>query len=301
MNKSNLNDITIPQLKELFKDSPQIGIGDDFQIINIEGKSADRELDSPFRFNGLLLIWCISGRLRISVNLNEYDVEEDTLFLCVPGNIVKLSEVPDESENIHYVCVAMTRDFASSQKVDVQKLFTSGLSLIENPGVRIGSEEACFMAEYLGFMKNIVDSSLIYRKEAVQSLWASVLYIIAGCLDRRKDRLSSQPSTSRSRLLFKQFINLVAEHHTVHRNVGFYAEKLCLTPKYLSRLIKEATGKSAPDWIDAYVILDAKNLLKYSNDTIKEIVYKLNFPNQSVFYKFFKARTGMTPSEYRNS
>ena len=91
------------------------------------------------------------------------------------------------------------------------------------------------------------------------------------------------------------------EYHTKYRNVGFYADKLCLTPKYLSKLIKTATGRSAPEWIDSYVILEAKNLLKYSGTTIKEIVFKLNFPNQSVFYKFFKARTGMTPTEYRNS
>ena len=107
-------------------------------------------------------------------------------------------------------------------------------------------------------------------------------------------------TTTRSKMIFEQFIRLVGEHHMKYRNVGFYADKLCLTPKYLSKLIKGASGKSAPEWIDSYVILEAKNLLKYSDITIKEIVYRLNFPNQSVFYKFFKARTGMTPSEYRN-
>ena len=102
-------------------------------------------------------------------------------------------------------------------------------------------------------------------------------------------------------MVFDQFIKLVSQNYTVHRNVGFYADKLCLTPKYLSKLIRDTSGRSAPDWIDSYVVLEAKNLLKYSNATIKEIVYTLNFPNQSVFYKFFKARTGMTPTEYRNS
>jgi AraC-like DNA-binding protein len=82
--------------------------------------------------------------------------------------------------------------------------------------------------------------------------------------------------------------------------MAFYADKLCLTPKYLSKLIKQASGKSAPEWIDNFVILEAKNLLKYTNLAIKEIVFQLHFPNQSVFYKFFKAHTGMTPSEYRN-
>ena len=102
-------------------------------------------------------------------------------------------------------------------------------------------------------------------------------------------------------MLVDGFIKLVSEYHTSHRNVGFYADKLCLTPKYLSRVVRDVTGRSAPEWIDAFVILEAKNLLKYSGLAIKEIVYKLSFPNQSVFYKFFKSRTGMTPSEYRHS
>jgi len=67
-----------------------------------------------------------------------------------------------------------------------------------------------------------------------------------------------------------------------------------------SKLIKQVSGRSAPDWIDSFVILEAKNMLKYTDDSIKEIVFKLHFPNPSVFYKFFKAHTGMTPSEYRN-
>jgi AraC-like DNA-binding protein len=82
--------------------------------------------------------------------------------------------------------------------------------------------------------------------------------------------------------------------------MAFYATNLGLTPKYLSKLIKQASGRSAPEWIDSFVILEAKNMLKYTDNSIKEIVYKLHFPNPSVFYKFFKAHTGMTPSQYRN-
>ena len=130
-----------------------------------------------------------------------------------------------------------------------------------------------------------------------------MLCVVAGVWSERLEevRNTTSQTTSRSRMIFDQFIKLVSEYHTKYRNVGFYADKLCLTPKYLSKLIKTASGRSAPEWIDAYVILEAKNLLKYSDITIKEIVYRLNFPNQSVFYKFFKARTGMTPSDYRNS
>lgn len=83
--------------------------------------------------------------------------------------------------------------------------------------------------------------------------------------------------------------------------MAFYADQLCLSPKYLSKLIKEVSGKSAPEWINAYVMLEAKHLLKYTDISIKEIVFKLNFSNQTVLYKYFKAHTGMTPTEYRNS
>ena len=74
-----------------------------------------------------------------------------------------------------------------------------------------------------------------------------------------------------------------------------------MTPKYLSKLIKGLSGRSAHEWIDSFVILEAKNLLKYSDLTIKQIVYQLNFPNQTTFYRFFKTQTGMTPTEYRRS
>jgi AraC-like DNA-binding protein len=170
---------------------------------------------------------------------------------------------------------------------------------MDDPRVPIRKEEAQLMADCMDMMGKMAHADIKYRKEGIRAIWASMLYVILGVLDRR-DTAGQHPS-SRSRMLFEQFMALVAKYHDRYRNVGFYADKLCLTPKYLSKLIKTATGRSAPEWIDAYVILEAKNLLKYSDNTIKEIVYKLNFPNQSVFYKFFKARTGMTPSEYRKS
>ena len=118
------------------------------------------------------------------------------------------------------------------------------------------------------------------------------------------DRLSaakkSEDGTStRSRIILEDFLLLVRDHHTKERNLSFYADKLYLTPKYLSKLIKSVSGKSAHEWIDSFVILEAKNLLKYSDMSIKAIVYELNFPNQTTFYRFFKTKTGMTPSEYR--
>ena len=301
MNENFLSNVNVSHLREAFKESDQVGIDNDFCIVNMKFRRRERTLNFPFRFDGILLVWCIKGRLSVSINLNDYILKENTLFLCVPGNIFKLNEIISDEEELHYVCIAMSREFAADQKVDVNKTFSNGLSLMDDPSVALSEEESAMIADYIDMMGKVARSELTYKKESIQSLWTSMIYIFAGVLDNRAKAKDPAESTNRSRLLFEQFISLVAKYHGQYRNVGFYVDKLCLTPKYLSKLIKNATGRSAPEWIDAYVILEAKNMLKYSNETIKEIVYKLNFPNQSVFYKFFKARTGMTPSEYRNS
>ena len=81
--------------------------------------------------------------------------------------------------------------------------------------------------------------------------------------------------------------------------MGFYARQLCITPKYLTTLIKRISGLSVSEWIDNYVIIEAKTLLKYSTMSIQEIAYYLNFPNQSFFGSYFKHNTGMSPSQYK--
>lgn len=98
---------------------------------------------------------------------------------------------------------------------------------------------------------------------------------------------------------FNQFMKELARHYMQHRSVGFYAAQLHLTPKYLTTIIRKTTGRTASDWIDDYVVLEAKNLLKYSTMSIQEVAYYLSFPNQSFFGKYFKEHTGLTPTAYR--
>ena len=124
------------------------------------------------------------------------------------------------------------------------------------------------------------------------ALWADKLSLA---------RKQSENKSLRSKAVFEDFLALVRDNHNKERSLSFYADKLYLTPKYLSKLVKNVSGKSAHEWIDSFVISEAMNMLKYSDMSIKSIVWELNFPNQTTFYRFFKANTGMTPSEYRKS
>lgn len=296
--------ITLPMFRSRFPESEYVALNDDFFVMDVRFMDMNNPLMHPCRFDGFMMIYCISGHVRMSVNLNEFDFKAGSVFLNVPGNLLKLSEYVDsEKEDQRYIVVAMTKEFVTGLKMDINKVFNDCLSMLGNPSIELDEQQQKLIGNHISLMCDVVKADVINSREAINSILLSLFYLVTGIGSQRIRNIGDEVrnSSSRSKIIFEQFIKLVSEYHLKERNVGFYADKLCLTPKYLSKLIKTATGRSAPDWIDAYVILEAKNLLKYSNVTIKEVVYRLNFPNQSVFYKFFKARTGMTPSEYRNS
>ena len=302
MKNNTTYNLSISKLMDYFPPAQWRGIGDDFCMFNVRYDERLHALDYPCRFDGLLMLYCVEGHLKLSVNLNEYDIRDNHLVITTPGNILKVSQVAG-SEQLKYVIVAMSPKFAMGLKVDLKKIMNEGIALMEIPVMKLDEGMSSLMQQHLSLVANVINSDSSFREDSVTSIVSSMICLVAGLWADRINELREEAAqtTTRSRMVLEQFIRLVGRYHTKYRNVGFYADKLCLTPKYLSKLIKTASGKSAPEWIDSYVILEAKNLLKYSDIAIKEIVYRLNFPNQSVFYKFFKARTGMTPSEYRNS
>lgn len=302
MENTTLYNISLSQFRSFFPDAPCMGMGDDFYILDATLQKSHRPLSHPCRFDGFMLLYCLKGHLRMNVNLKEFDISEGMMFMNVPGNIIRVNEILDTpQEQVRYICIAISREFSQGLKLDVTKLFNEGVSMLENPGVKLGETEINLTRSHMRLLGEQLKSDIPYKKDAVLSTLSSLFYVLMGVWNDLKSKEKHDGQSTRTKVTFDKFMKLVSEYHTQYRNVGFYADKLCLTPKYLSKLVKNATGRSAPEWIDSYVILEAKNLLKYSGTTIKEIVYKLNFPNQSVFYKFFKARTGMTPTEYRNS
>jgi AraC-like DNA-binding protein len=94
---------------------------------------------------------------------------------------------------------------------------------------------------------------------------------------------------------------MVEENCRKERRVAWYAQQLNITPKYLSEAVKRVSGRTAVEWVEDYVTMELRVLLKNSTKTIKEIANELNFPNQSFLGKYFKEHVGMAPSEYRKS
>ena len=299
-----MRNVSIDSFKDYFKSSQSVAVGDDFCIMNIMASEKVMAFEHPCRFDCYMIVYCVKGAVNLNINLGEHELKAGMLFFNQPGNIMRINECMGEAgEDYHYVCVLFSKEFMRDLMLDVNRIFTRNFSFVEHPCIELDTHQDEQLHKHADLMISLARNKTPFLVECVRSILSSVFYYMAGVWAEKApsvDPASAKP-TSKSSALVDNFLKLLQEYHTMHRNVGFYAGKLCLTPKYLSRVIRDATGKSAPEWIDSYVILEAKNLLKHSGLAIKEIVFQLNFPNQSVFYKFFKSRTGMTPTEYRNS
>lgn len=302
--RDTLQSIGFEQNRKFLPPGEDIRLGNDFLIVDVRSSYSGSFIDSPFHADAFLAIFCEKGGFDIEINLRKYHIEDNTVVLCIPGYILKVGQMEGgKTLNGRFVVLALSRQFISDIKFDFSKLFESRIMFFYDPRIMVNKDQMSFCSKYFHLLKDILASDSSTKMEAVKPLVESLLHVMAGIINDSSDASDSSLKGQQTRLnmLFERFMSLVSEYHTSERNMSFYADRLGMTPKYLSKLIKDVSGRSAPEWINAFVIQEAKSMLKYTDDSVKEIVFKLNFVSPSVFFKFFKAQTGMTPSEYRNS
>lgn len=295
----------LKQFKELFTDHRQIVLGDDFCVVDVRHDRKMVELRQPVRLDAYVLLFCIKGKICLNVNMKEFTMTEDQMAVLLPGyvgHVVDL-ERADKEEDVHSVWVCVSRSFLSTLQLDLHRILARGTMLLDNPCIRLTPEEKAIAVRYLDLASAVLEADVPNKRECISSLISSLLYLSEAVFGLRPASVRAQTSarSSRAEDIFGKFVRLLADYHTRERSIGFYAGKLCLSPKYFSKLIKTASGRSAPDWIDSFVILEAKNYLKYSELSIKQIVCQLHFSDQPTFTKFFKSHTGMTPAQFRRS
>ena len=300
----SLQNIGLEQILKLIPFDGGYRIGNDFFVVPVRYSDKLRVFQYPCRSDAYIAIFCKSGNLDVEINLQTYKIRRNSVFIGTPGNIIRVVDPPENPEQMEFLVMAISKEYLSEIGFNFKKVFDDRLTLLSDPCLKIEEKDLKYCDKYLDLLRDVMESGVPSKRDAVGSLIASLFYLLAGLLEanlvKMSDGLASSSSATRVKLLFENFMSLVTEYHNSERSMSFYAGRLGLTPKYLSKLIKQVSGRSGPDWIDSFVILEAKNMLKYTDLTIKEIVYKLHFPNPSVFYKFFKAHTGQTPNEYRN-
>ena len=252
----------------------------------------------PIRFDGLYIGLREMGKAHFSINLKEFEVGPNDLIICSPGDLVQ-AQLEDSTHLVQSMMISS--HFLKEMYISLNSFMPFFASQKEHPVFHLTNDEMEELKNYFTMIKSTVESEDYFRLDITKRLLAAYLYKLGSILYRHRPELQAEASKplKREEILFKEFIRLVSEHHRQERRVDFYAELLFLSPKHFSTVIKKVSGKTAGQWIDDYVVLEAKTLLKYSAMSIQEVAYYMNFPNPSFFGKYFKQHTGMSPSEYK--
>ena len=293
--------LTPSKIRQMVPSGISLGIGDDFFISRLQDRPEYVHLKYPFRVDCYVAAYCVEGTVDCSVNLTDYHLTTGTLLLFTPGNIVRITE-PEQTEHLRLTLICASTSFITSIGINPSKFLIEAMDVLRDPCIHLSADETEMLHKYVNLALDITKTNPQFIKESIGGLVSSVFYQFAGFLadSKRRQDLETPVRTSRQRQMLEQFIKLAINDHTREHLVGYYADKMCVTPKYLSKIVKEASGRSVPEWLNELLILDAKNMLRHSDMTIKEISARLNFPSQSFFFRFFKNHTGQTPTQYRD-
>ena len=265
----------------------------DNDIILLDKPFISSAFQYPFKVDVTAIIICIKGTTEGIINLKPYTTNEACFITVLPGQILEYKSV---SEDFSGLFIIMSSKFTDSLITNVADRLPLLLAVRDNPVINLDEEALEGMIKYFNLLKKVIRvKEHPYRLETVRYLTLAVFYGGGVFFHNVSD---NKKMTHRETIVDK-FLRLVQIHYKDERGLEFYANKLCITTGYLSKVIKETSRKPANDWIDEHITLEAKALLKSTDMTIDQISEELNFPSQSFFGKYFKRITGMSPSEYK--
>ena len=265
----------------------------DDEIILLDRPIITSAFQYPFKVDLTTAIICIKGATEGSINLKPYATNGACFITILPGQVMENKSV---SEDFSGLFIIMSSKFTESLMPYIHDRLPLLLSVRDNPVIPLDEESLESMITYFELLKKAIRvKNHPNRIEAVRYL--SLAFFYSAGIYSPSD--NENRKKTHHELLAEKFLQLVDTHYKEQRGLEFYANKLCITPKHLSKVVKETSEKPANDWIDEHVILEAKALLKSTNMTVEQISDELNFPSQSFFGKYFKRVTGMSPKEYK--
>ena len=276
---------------------------DIFLIADIDGH---REIDEdvqdhtmPMRLDALLMVLVLEGASEIALDYVPYTIGANSFTIIMPTHTIQLNKI---SEDFKGKLLVISREFIDECNTAKRSpSMANYMQLRKNPCTTFEPQETELVDNYIELLRSkIKNRTHFFQKEVMQNAFVAFLLEIANIFMGKKDGLL-MPALSRKEELFEQFLQLLFEHCKEQHVVTFYAEKLFITPQYLSLILKELTGKSANKWIDDALIVEAKILLKAPQATVQQVADMLHFSDQSTFGKFFKKHMGISPMEYRKS
>lgn len=247
------------------------------------------------KMQGGAIFFCRRGWARFMIDLKQYEITEGTQIIILPGTIL---HVVDKSKDFLVSYLECSVDMFREAALRLDPSFFHFIK--ENPCHRLPVERRRVINGLMNASEAIYeDKENCFRLQIIKNHLQCFLYDI---YDKCQRIFTPQQIEGKNRQdeLFKSFVSLVHEHCISEREVSFYADRLCISTKYLSCICRNVTGHSAKKMIDNFVILEIKVLLQSTALSIQEIADKLGFPDQSYLGRYFKRHEKISPVEYRH-
>lgn len=248
-----------------------------------------------WKLEGGAIYFCRKGWAHATINLKDYEIVENTQVVLLPGTIIRIN--------------GCSSDFTASFFGFPKEMFMEACMRFEPIFFRFIKEQPCYVLpqENTGAINGLIrattaiynDRENRFRNQIAKNHLQSFMLDIYDKCYRYFGKHKIEGGTRQDEI-FKSFVSLVHEHCASQREVSFYADKLCISTKYLTGICKAVTGDSAKKIIDDFAILEIKVLLQSTELTVQEIADRLVFPDQSYLGRYFKRHKGMSPKEYQS-
>lgn len=264
----------------------KIAVFDSFEGLNLSGY---------FSLHGMVLVLVENGSCDLEVNLGRVHLSKGSVYMCFMGQMTRMISMSDDFKPL---CVACSQNMVEDLMTHMEDSFRLMLMAKQVPYAQWETEKFDRLKRSFEYLKSKIQQDK-NNKFYYQVVKNTLLALSFECFGYMLENMTTQVASSRKEALFNAFIMNVEKNHKKEHSVKFYADQLFVTAKYLSAVTDELSGKGAKQWIDEYVALDAKVLLRSTQMDIQEISKELNFPDMSFFGKFFKRMVGLSPKAYR--
>ena len=288
MNYSRMKDILGPHYAQIhehsyFSNELAIVYGDPRIFMLVIGQS-----QPPFVIDDYRLGIFVSGEIHVNINLVERRITPGTIVFLGPGTIISPISF---SGKIEVYGLGLFDDFPLPQ---MPSAFNGQVRDFQ---IKVSESDIATARHIIDTIWHAVHQP-DYNRQTVSSLVAAMMHLYDGIYRQHIDLLKA--SQSRKQTIFDRFISLVNQHATREHQIRFYADKMCLTERYLSTIIRQTSSVTAKDWIDRALITRIKIELRHTDKPAAQIADEMHFANPSFFSKYFRRLTGMTPGEYKS-
>lgn len=241
-----------------------------------------------------MICCCIDGELTLEINERPFNIQSGMFSILKRDNTWKVLRY---SKDLYIICVLSQNNDYIAQLNNTLLLLDFKFQIDKNPCYKLQGTILNELITLFHLMKEVMKREVtMLKKEIIQNYLCIIFYTI---LTETVQNIYGTHSNKYANEILRKFILLLDNHCRQERRLSFYADRLCITPKYLTVLVKQASGRNARQWMVDFVIAESKRLLQKETLTVLEVSDRMNFPNQSFFTKFFRQYTGQTPTEYK--